>query len=145
MKPIAVPPPLRAAENNFTAEGAPPPGQVGADPHEPVDEAAPELRPAPSPLAVGRPAADPSHVPETGSATQPVSRKARIVGDVEVRQGDGSLFTLPRQARTVQITALDATISWVDADTHGLAAMPLVDFDRHLLARDIEFVDAASG
>jgi hypothetical protein len=126
---------VAASESDFTAEGAPPPGRVGSEApaHEstaPCDQTA-------------NPAHDPAHDPDSGTAIAPVRRSARVCTPVEVRQGDGSIYLVPCGPCTVQITALDATISWVDGDTHGLAAMPLTDFDRHLADRSIEFVDAA--
>jgi hypothetical protein len=73
-----------------------------------------------------------------------VRRSARVTGTVEVRQGDGTMYLVPRGPCTVQITALDAILSWEGGVTHGLAAMPLPDFNLHLEDRNIEFVDAAA-
>jgi hypothetical protein len=38
-------------------------------------------------------------------------------------------------------TALDATISWTDGDSHGSAAIPISDYRRYLASRAIQ-VDA---
>ncbi len=121
LKPAGPPP--AAPESDFTSEGAPPPGQVGTE--------APDL-----PAAASK--------PDAGSATAPVSRQARIVGTVELRQGDGSIHTAPPGPCQVQLTALDATLSWRDNAAQGPAALPLADFNRHLEAGEIVFTDRAA-
>jgi len=71
-----------------------------------------------------------------------VSRRAHITGLVEYREGDGPAILIRQGPCEVQQTALDATISWIDGDSHGSAAMPIADFDRHLQSHAIRF-DAA--
>jgi 2-methylisocitrate lyase-like PEP mutase family enzyme len=51
-----------------------------------------------------------------------------IVGKVEAREGDGCLFTIPLGKAELETTAADATISWVDGDSHAVAAIPFADF-----------------
>jgi hypothetical protein len=84
------------------------------------------------------------HVPEAGTAAQPVSRHARVIGEMSSRQGDGSLIPIPRGPCGVRLTALDATLSWTDGASHGPAAMPLTDFRRHLAEGRIAFTDEAA-
>ena len=62
---------------------------------------------------------------------------AHIHGKVEFRQGDGATQTIRRGPCEVKQTALDATISWEDGDTHGNAAMPLTDFKRYVASHAI--------
>ena len=68
-----------------------------------------------------------------------MTRQAHITGKVEYREGDGSAMLIPQGPCDVQETALDATLSWVDGDTHGAAAMPLSDFQRYVATHAIEF------
>jgi hypothetical protein len=77
--------------------------------------------------------------------TRPAQRAAQIVGEVVSRQGDGANLVIPKGPVQIQLTAADATISWVDGDTHGLAAMPRTDFNRHLTSHAIRWLDAAGG
>lgn len=138
--PEAAPAPQPTPESDFTAEGAPPPGRVGSEPPDhPADQAGAGGAGTPDAEQAVEPAAAPEAT--RGTATAPVKRRARIVGTVELRQGDGTVYAAPRGPCTVQITALDATLSWVDGNTHGLAALPLTDFNRHLLDHSIEFTD----
>jgi hypothetical protein len=44
----------------------------------------------------------------------------------------------------VDETALDATISWTDGDSHGSAAMPIADFRRYIASKAIR-INGMSG
>lgn len=55
-----------------------------------------------------------------------------IVGKVEFRPGDGALMRIPKGPVEIETTRLEATLSWVDGETHGAAAMPLADFKRYV-------------
>ncbi len=55
-----------------------------------------------------------------------------IVGKVEFRPGDGALMRIPKGPVEIETTKLEATLSWVDGETHGAAAMPLADFKRYV-------------
>lgn len=55
-----------------------------------------------------------------------------IVGKVEFRPGDGALMRIPKGPVEIETTRLEATLSWVDGETHGAAAMPLTDFKRYV-------------
>lgn len=70
-----------------------------------------------------------------------MNQHARITGKVEYREGDGPNITIRPGACEVEVTALDATISWADADTHGSAAMPLTDYRRYLSSHALQIVD----
>jgi hypothetical protein len=61
-----------------------------------------------------------------------MTQTAHIVGKVEFREGDGPRLLIRRGLIDVETTEADATLSWVDGDTHGAAAMPLTDFKRYL-------------
>jgi hypothetical protein len=69
-----------------------------------------------------------------------VSRSAHISGQVEYREGDGPPIVIRQGPCEVEQTALDATISWVDGDSHGSAAMPIGDFNLYLQSHAIRFV-----
>lgn len=55
-----------------------------------------------------------------------------IVGKVEFRPGDGALMRIPKGQVEIETTKLEATLSWVEGETHGAAAMPLADFKRYV-------------
>lgn len=63
---------------------------------------------------------------------------AQITGTVEYREGDGANITIRRGPCEVQETAMDATISWTDGDSHGSAAMPLTDYRRYIASKAIQ-------
>jgi hypothetical protein len=65
-------------------------------------------------------------------------KSARITGRVEYREGDGANITIRPGACKIEETALDATISWTDGDTHGSAAMPLSDYRRYIASTVIQ-------
>ncbi|MBQ0921366.1 hypothetical protein KBW71_23255 [Hydrogenophaga aromaticivorans] len=61
-----------------------------------------------------------------------MAQTARIVGKVEYREGDGPNIAIrPGPVEVVQ-GLNDVTLSWVDEETHGVAAMPLADFKRYV-------------
>jgi len=65
-------------------------------------------------------------------------KTARITGKVEYREGDGVNITIPPGPCEVDETALDATISWTDGDSHGSAAIPIADYRRHVSSKAIQ-------
>ncbi len=70
-----------------------------------------------------------------------MTQRAHIVGTVEYREGDGPNITIRPGPCEVDETAMDATISWVDGDSHGSAAMPIADFRRYVLSKAIRIDD----
>ncbi len=68
-----------------------------------------------------------------------MTKKARIVGEVEYRVGDGPNMTIRPGPVKVETGINDVTLSWVDEDeVHGSAAIPLTDFKRHVAEGRIE-------
>ncbi|QHE76895.1 hypothetical protein [Hydrogenophaga sp. PBL-H3] len=61
-----------------------------------------------------------------------MAQKAQIVGKVEYRGGDGPNVEIRPGPVKVTIGVNDATLSWIDEETHGSAAMPLADFKRYV-------------
>ena len=61
-----------------------------------------------------------------------MEQAAQVTGKVEYREGDGPNIAIRPGPVTVETTAIDATLSWADGDTHGSAAMPLADYSRCL-------------
>lgn len=61
-----------------------------------------------------------------------MAQTARIVGKVEYREGDGTNIAIRPGPVEVTLSETDATLSWVDEEAHGSAAMPLTDFKRHV-------------
>ncbi|MFN0182986.1 MAG: hypothetical protein ACKVQR_04120 [Aquabacterium sp.] len=67
-----------------------------------------------------------------------MTKKARITGKVEFREGDGANITIRPGPCEVDETALDATISWTDGESHGSAAMPISNYRHYLASHAIE-------
>ena len=67
-------------------------------------------------------------------------KTARIIGKVEYREGDGANMTIRPGPCEIEETELDATISWVEGDTHGSAAMPMADYRRYIANKAIQIV-----
>ena len=78
--------------------------------------------------------------PHSHHTTQGASMKkhAHITGEVEYREGDGPNITIRKGPCEVEASALDVTISWTDAQTHGAAAIPLADYQRYVASQAIE-------
>ena len=72
-----------------------------------------------------------------------MAKQARIVGNVEYREGDGPSIVIRKGPIEVEETELDVTISWQDGETRGSTAMPLTDYQRYLSTRAIEVLDGA--
>lgn len=61
-----------------------------------------------------------------------MAQTARIVGKVEYRGGDGPAVEIREGPVEVSLSNTDATLSWVEEDAHGSAAMPIGDFRRYV-------------
>lgn len=72
-------------------------------------------------------------------------QQARITGTVEYREGDGANITIRKGRCEVEEAALDVTISWADAESHGAAAIPLGDYKRYVASKAIQLDDGQSG
>lgn len=57
-------------------------------------------------------------------------QRCEIVGEVTYREGDGVAMTIPPGPCEVEVTDLDATISWSEGPDHGSAAISLADYRR---------------
>lgn len=68
-------------------------------------------------------------------------KNARITGKVEYREGDGANFAIRPGPCQVDESALDVTLSWVDGDSHGSAAMPLADYRSYVASKAIRIDD----
>lgn len=68
-------------------------------------------------------------------------KNARITGKVEYREGDGANIAIRPGPCQVDESALDLTLSWVDGDSHGSAAMPLADFRSYVASQAIRIDD----
>ena len=60
------------------------------------------------------------------------SKRGRIVGEVQYREGDGPEITIRPGPCEITVTNLDVTITWVDGDTHGSTALPLAEYTRYV-------------
>lgn len=74
-----------------------------------------------------------------------MSKQARITGVVEYREGDGANITIRKGPCEIEESALDVTISWTDAESHGAAAIPLGDFKRYVSSKAIQIDEAQAG
>jgi hypothetical protein len=61
-----------------------------------------------------------------------MTQAGTIVGTVEFRPGDGAMMRIPQGPVDIDMNRLEATLSWVDGETHGAAAMPLTEFKRYV-------------
>lgn len=61
-----------------------------------------------------------------------MTQTAHIVGPVEFRSGDGPKMPIRPGPVEVETNATEATLSWVDGDTHGAATLPINEFRRYL-------------
>lgn len=65
-------------------------------------------------------------------------KNAHITGRVEYREGDGANITIRVGPCEIEETEMDATISWVDGDSHGSAAIPISDYRRYIASKAIQ-------
>ena len=63
---------------------------------------------------------------------------ARITGTVEYREGDGGNIAIRLGPCEIDETELDATISWIDGDSRGSAAIPIADYRRYVAKKVIQ-------
>jgi 2-methylisocitrate lyase-like PEP mutase family enzyme len=67
------------------------------------------------------------------SREDPLTRQpAHIIGEVDYRDGEGPLRTIPRGIVQVETTAMDAVLTWPDGAYHGIAAMPVANFCQYV-------------
>jgi hypothetical protein len=57
-----------------------------------------------------------------------MAERAQVKGTVEYREGDGVNITIRPGPVDVETTPTDATLSWIDGENRGSAAMPINDF-----------------
>lgn len=57
-----------------------------------------------------------------------MAQRAQVTGKVEYREGDGVNIVIRPGPIEVEMSLTDVTLSWVDGETHGSAAMPLGSF-----------------
>ncbi len=69
-----------------------------------------------------------------------MAQSAHIVGKVEYRGGDGPAVEIREGPVEVSLSYTDATLSWVDEEVHGSAAMPIGDFQRYVKEGQIKLV-----
>jgi 2-methylisocitrate lyase-like PEP mutase family enzyme len=74
------------------------------------------------------------------SPTDTVKRKAKITGNVEYREGDGPMLTIPLGLADVETTPSDATLSWADGPSRGAAAIPVANFCQYIFEGSIAIV-----
>ena len=70
-----------------------------------------------------------------------MSRTARITGQVEYREGDGTALPIRPGLVEYEEGDQDVTLSWHDGDYRGSTALPRAEWQRFLANRDIELLD----
>ena len=61
-------------------------------------------------------------------------KHGQVTSGMTYREGDGMEMPIPAGPCEIEITGLDVTLTWVDGETHGAAAIPLPDY--HQRVRD---------
>jgi 2-methylisocitrate lyase-like PEP mutase family enzyme len=61
-----------------------------------------------------------------------VRQPAHIIGEVNFRQGEGPLRTIPRGIVQVETTPTDAVFTWQDDQAHAIAAMPVANLCQYI-------------
>jgi hypothetical protein len=69
-----------------------------------------------------------------------MTKRARINGVVEYREGDGPLMAIPSKEVEVHEGELDVTLSWHDDDTTGSTAIPIPDYKRLVGENKLELI-----
>ncbi len=62
---------------------------------------------------------------------------ANIIGKVEYRQGDGVNLTIRPGPCEVELSTLDATLSWTDGESLGSASIPIATYQRYVAKKAI--------
>lgn len=60
------------------------------------------------------------------------SKKGTIVGKVVYSSGDGPAQQIPVGPCDIDATSVDATISWTEGESSGVAALPIDTYTRYL-------------
>jgi glutathione S-transferase len=66
---------------------------------------------------------------------------AEVTGRVEYREGEGVLLELRRGLVEVDLSAMDAIVTWADENFRGRAALPAADLYRYADSGAISLVD----
>lgn len=74
------------------------------------------------------------------SPTGVVNRRAEIVSTVEYRAGEGPMMTIPLGHTEVETSPLDATLSWTEDSSRGVASMPVASFCQYVFDGAIKIV-----
>ncbi|WP_083441002.1 hypothetical protein [Aquincola tertiaricarbonis] len=67
-----------------------------------------------------------------------MTHTTEVTGEVLYREGDGMPLPVPQGSVEVELTELDATLSWEEGPTRGAAAMPRSEFERFVDAGTIQ-------
>lgn len=59
-------------------------------------------------------------------------KRAKIVGEVTYSAGDGASQRIPPGPCEVEATSLDVTISWMEGEVAGVAALPVDTYTTYL-------------
>ena len=59
-------------------------------------------------------------------------KNGRVVGAMTYREGDGVQITIPPGPCKIVIADIDVTLSWVDGETRGSAAIPMGEYSHYV-------------
>jgi hypothetical protein len=74
-----------------------------------------------------------------------MKRSGRIIGNVEFRSGDGPRISIRHGRVEIETTQTEATLSWVEEDTHGVATIPLAEVREYIRQGAIEVHASGKG
>ncbi len=60
-------------------------------------------------------------------------KRGQVMSGLTYREGDGVTMPIPVGPCEIEITGLDVTLTWVDGETRGAAAIPLPDYHQHVM------------
>lgn len=68
-----------------------------------------------------------------------MTKTVQVTGEVQYREGDGPLLKIRKGPVEVDLTELDATLSWTEnasaetpGEVHNRAALPIADYKRYV-------------
>ena len=71
-------------------------------------------------------------------------KKGTIVGKVVYSSGDGPMQEIPVGPCDIDATSMDATITWIEGEGAGIAALPIDTYTRYLTGGAIKLDDQSA-
>jgi hypothetical protein len=67
-----------------------------------------------------------------------MTQAGQIAGPVEYRAGDGPKMPIRKGPVEIEVGKAEATLSWSDGETNGVATLPLAEFKRYVSSGSIK-------